>query len=139
MFDNYDQGALQNIITTHKVIDFMKNHNGVTELYSILVGVDDFADDPSCSRQSKMLHALYTRGRHNSISTITATQKFSSIAPIIRVNATEFYVYRLRNYKDLETFIDEVSAVADKKTLLHIYIYIYIKIRYRRALFFFIL
>ena len=67
-----------------------------------------------------MLHALYTRGRHNIISTITATQKFSSIAPNIRVNATELYVYRLRNYEDLETFIDEVSAVADKKTLLHI-------------------
>ena len=71
-----------------------------------------------------MLHALYTRGRHNSTSTITATQKASSIAPILRVNATELYVYRLRNYKDLETVIDEVSAVADKKTLLHIYIYI---------------
>ena len=35
--------------------------------------------------------------------------------------STELYVYRLRNYKDLETFIDEVSAVADKKTLLQIY------------------
>jgi hypothetical protein len=33
----------------------------------------------------------------------------------------ELYVYRLRNYKDLETFLDEVSAVADKKTLLNIY------------------
>ena len=37
------------------------------------------------------------------------------------MNGIEVYVYRLRNYKDLETFIDEVSAVADKKTLLHIY------------------
>ena len=121
-FDNYDANALQNIINTqHKVIDYMKKQKGVVKLYSILVVVDDFADDPTFSRQSKMLHALYTRGRHNSISTITATQKFSSIAPIIRVNATELYVYRLRNYKDLETFIDEVSAVADKKTLLHIY------------------
>ena len=55
------------------------------------------------------------------ISTITATQKFASIHPIIRVNATELYVYRLRNYKDLETFIEEVSAVADKKTLMELY------------------
>ena len=55
------------------------------------------------------------------ISTITATQKFSAIHPIIRVNATELYVYRLRNYKDLETFIEEVSAVQDKKTLLEMY------------------
>ena len=55
------------------------------------------------------------------ISTTTATQKFSSIHPLIRVNATELYLYRLRNYKDLETFIDEVSAVADKKTLMELY------------------
>ena len=69
----------------------------------------------------KKTHALYARGRHNSISTITATQKFSSIAPIIRVTATELYVYRLRNYNDLQTFIEEISALIDKKTLLEIY------------------
>ncbi len=61
------------------------------------------------------------RGRHNMISSITATQNFNAIHPIIRVNATELYVYRLRNYKDLETFVDEVSAVYDKKTLLPLY------------------
>ena len=37
------------------------------------------------------------------------------------MNATELYVYRLRNYKDLDTFVDEVSAVYDKKTLLALY------------------
>jgi hypothetical protein len=68
-----------------------------------------------------MLHSLYVRGRHNMISTITATQKINAIHPIIRVNATELYVYRLRNNRDLETFIDEVSAVLDKKTLLELY------------------
>jgi ABC-type cobalamin/Fe3+-siderophores transport system ATPase subunit len=120
-FDHYDPESLHKIIDVqHKVIDYMKNKN-IKKLYSILVVVDDFADDPSFSRHSKILHALYTRGRHNSISTITATQKFAAIAPIIRVNATELYIYRLRNYKDLETFIDEVSAVADKKTLMQIY------------------
>jgi hypothetical protein len=46
------------------------------KLFSILIVVDDFSDDPSFSRQSKLLHSLYTRGRHNSISSITATQKF---------------------------------------------------------------
>ncbi len=55
------------------------------------------------------------------ISTITATQKFSAIHPIIRVNATELFIYRLRNYRDLETFIEEVSAVYDKKTLMDMY------------------
>ena len=55
------------------------------------------------------------------ISSITATQKNNAIHPIFRVNATELYVYRLRNYKDLDTFVDEVSAVYDKKTLLALY------------------
>ena len=50
-----------------------------------------------------------------------ATQKFTAINPIIRVNATSLFVYRLRNYRDLESFIEEVSAVVDKKTLLELY------------------
>jgi GTPase SAR1 family protein len=119
-FDHYDPEALHKIIDTqHKVIDYMKKN--IKKLYSILVVVDDFADSPEISRHSKILHGLYTRGRHNSISTITATQKFAAIANIIRVNATELYIYRLRNYRDLETFIEEVSAVVDKKTLMDIY------------------
>jgi len=120
-FDHYDPDALANILDTqHKITNFMKKR-GDKKLFQILIIVDDFADDPSFTRQSKLLHALYVRGRHNMISTITATQKFSAIHPIIRVNATELYVYRLRNYKDLDTFIEEVSAVYDKKTLMDLY------------------
>jgi len=120
-FDHYDPEALENILSTqHKITNFLKKR-GDKKLFQILIIVDDFADDPSFTRQSKLLHALYTRGRHNMISTITATQKFCCIHPIIRVNATELYVYRLRNYKDLETFIEEVSAVYDKKSLMALY------------------
>ena len=120
-FDHYDPEALANVLETqHKITNFLKKR-GATKLFQILIIVDDFADDPSFTRQSKLLHALDTRGRHNMISSITATQKFNAIHPIIRVNATELYVYRLRNTKDLDTFVDEVSAVYDKKTLLALY------------------
>jgi hypothetical protein len=95
-FDHYDPQNLTNIIDTqHKVIDYMKKQKH-KQLYSILVIVDDFADDPSFSRHSKILHALYTRGRHNSISTITATQNFIAISPIIRVNATELFYLQIK-------------------------------------------
>jgi hypothetical protein len=90
-------------------------------LYQILIVIDDFADDPSFTRQSKLLHQLYVRGRHNSISTITSTQKYNVIAPIVRINATQLYVFKLRNYKDLEAIVEELSAITDKKTLLEIY------------------
>jgi len=121
-FDHYDPNDLQNIIDTqHKVIEYMKK-KGHKKLYSILVVVDDMADCASFSRHSKLLHSLYTRGRHNSISTITATQKFTALSPIIRVNATQLFVYRLRNYRDLETFLEELGALMkDKKKLLEIY------------------
>ena len=92
-FDHYDPEALSNIIEVqHKITNYMKKQNR-SKLFSILILVDDFADSPEMSRNSKLLHALYTRGRHSMISTITATQKFSSIHPLIRVNATELYIY----------------------------------------------
>ena len=55
------------------------------------------------------------------INKITTTQKFNAIHPIIRVNATELYLYKLRNMKDLDTVIGEVSAVFDKTTLFELY------------------
>ena len=55
------------------------------------------------------------------ISTITATQVFKAISPIVRKNITDLYIYRLRNQADLESIIEEVSAVYDKKTLYKLY------------------
>ena len=57
------------------------------------------------------------------ISTIVATQKFVASHPIIRTNATELYVYRRRNQKDLDAFLEELSALHDKKILLQLYQY----------------
>jgi hypothetical protein len=120
-FDSYNPEDLENIIETqHKVILQQKKQKH-SHLFSVLVIVDDFADDPSFSRHSKILHSLFTRGRHNSISTIVSTQKFTAVAPIIRVNATFLVVYRLRNAKDLETFLEELSAMLPRKELIEIY------------------
>ena len=120
-FDHYNEEALLNIITTQrKIIEYQKkqNHN---KLFSILIVVDDFADDVKFSRNSKLLHSLFTRGRHSQISTIVATQKFNALSPIIRVNASDLYVFRLRNYSDLQAFMDEVSAIAPKDVILEMY------------------
>ena len=120
-FNSYDPEDLEKIIETqHKVTKLVKSQ-GRKKLFSVLVVVDDFADDANFTRKSKLLHALYTRGRHNSISTIVSTQKFAAIHPIIRVNATSLIVYRLRNNKELESFLEEVSGLTGKKELLEIY------------------
>ena len=119
-FNYYDPEALTNIIETQsKIIEHMKKQ-GSKKLHQILIIIDDFSDDIQFSRQFKILHALYTRGRHHMISTITSTQKFNAIAPIIRIDATELYVYKIRNQKDLDALIEELSAIIDK-TLLQLF------------------
>ena len=85
--------------------------------------VDDFADDTNFTRKSQLLHQLYIRGRHYMISTITSTQVYKQISPTVRKNMTHLFIYRLRNYEDLEATVEELSAIYDKKkkTLLQIY------------------
>ena len=57
----------------------------------------------------------------------TASQRLQQLklllllSTLIRKNATELYIYRLRNYRELEAFIEEVSAIYDKKTPLELY------------------
>ena len=120
-FDHYDPEYLQHIIETQqKVISEMKKRK-LTKLFSICILIDDFSDDSNFSRHSKLLHSLFTRGRHNSISTLVSTQKFASIAQIVRINATFLIVYRLRNNKDLESFLDEVSGSVGRKEVLQMY------------------
>ena len=83
--------------------------------------IDDLIDDPSFTRKSQLLHQLYIRERHYMISIITATQVYEAVSPIIRKNMTHLFIYRLRNYADLEAIIEEMSAIYDKKTLLTLY------------------
>ena len=90
-YDHYDAEALEHIVSTqHKLAEHMKT-KGYTKIFQILIIVDDFADDPSFSRHSKLLHALFTRGRHSMIPTIFSTQKYRAISNIIRVNATNMF------------------------------------------------
>jgi GTPase SAR1 family protein len=120
-FDSYEPSELEAVIKTQqKVIDYQKEQKH-KDLYQILILVDDFIDDPSFTRKSQLLHQLYIRGRHYMISTITATQVYKAVSPVIRKNMTHLFIYRLRNYADLEAIIEEMSAVYDKKTLLEMY------------------
>ena len=120
-FDEYDSEALMKIMDTQmKITEYMKK-NKKTKMFQVLIIIDDFADDPRFVRSSKLLHSLYTRGRHSYISVITATQVFNALHPIIRKNATDLYIYRLRNYRDLESLIEELSAIEPKKVLMEMY------------------
>ena len=72
-------------------------------------------------RYSKILHGLYTKSRHFGLSVITATQKYNALSPIVRLNSSSLYIFKLKNQSELDTFIQEQSALIDKKTINEIY------------------
>jgi Poxvirus A32 protein len=121
LFDSYQPHELMRIIDTqHKIVEFMKT-NKMKKIFQILIIIDDFADDPSFTRNSQLLHSLYIRGRHTFISTITATQVYKALSPIIRKNVTDLYIFKLRNFADMEAWLDELKGRIDKDTLLELY------------------
>ena len=82
----------EKIIETQTTITNYMKQQKKTKMFNVLNIVDDFADCSAFSRNSKLLHALYTRGRHAFLSTITATQVLVALSPVIRKNATEMYI-----------------------------------------------
>ena len=86
-----------------------------------MICIDDFADSPEFTRQSKLLHHLYIRIRHQCISTITSTHVYKIVSPVVRKSLAHQFVFRLRNANDLEAWIEELSGVYDKKALHQLY------------------
>lgn len=120
--ENFDESVVDEIMSTQKKItDHIKKNKESNRLFSILIVLDDVADDTS-QRNSKALKSLFVKGRHSHISIILSSQKGSLLNPVARVNADSIYVFKLRNFQDLDMLIVEFSAlVNDKKEMLEIY------------------
>ena len=115
--DHYDVDSLQDVLPSqHNITKIMKNRSDNIRFHILLI-IDDFAYDPAFTRQSQ---TLFIRVSHNMINTIVATQTFNALHPIIRVHATELFVYRFRNIEYLDNFMDEVSVVVDMQALMEV-------------------
>ena len=116
MFDEYIPQELEAVLKRQqKVIEYQKR-NDHKKSCSILIIVDDFADSKAFSRNSPLLNQLYVRARHNVINIIASTQKFSALSLLIRVNNRRLFLFRFRNYKEIETSVEELSAILMKKS-----------------------
>ena len=120
-FEGFNPAGLQKILDTQKrIVEFQKK-NKENKLFSICICIDDHSDDPKFIRYSSMLYGLFTRGRHQAISCILSLQKYSCIAPIIRLNASSLYIVKLKHMTEINSFLDKNSALVDKKTLYEKY------------------
>ena len=95
--------------------------NKMNKLFSCLLVIDDFAEDRIFMKYLKVLHGLYIKSRYFGLSVITAIQKYNTLAPIVRLNTSSLYIFKLKNMKEIVIFIEEQSALVDKKILYEIY------------------
>lgn len=120
-FDTYDETEFRKIIQTQaKVIKHMKDR-GFKKLYNIAIIIDDFLDNQKFLKRTSDLDMLFLRGRHFYISTFISIQKYKGVSNVIRLNINDMYVFKLRNQLDLDSFLEEFGALADKKTIEKIY------------------
>jgi len=121
-FEKYDPTELLKIVETQeKVIEYQKKHDS-NKLFQILIVLDDVADDKSLCRNSTILNALAMRGRHRRISLIISVQYYVALNPCIRCQASSLILFQIKNYKDLETFLEELGGMfKNKNKLFQIY------------------
>ena len=55
------------------------------------------------------------------MSTWVATQRPTLVSSIIRTQMSALFIFKQRNVKDLISFLDELSAMVDRKTLKAMY------------------
>lgn len=122
-FEDFRTDKLAEILAVQKSINQRLKDLNKRKLMGVLVIVDDFADDVSIMRggSGNVLKTLYVKGRHYGISTIIGTQKYRLLSPVLRTQATALFCFRLRSKQDLDAFIEETSAVLDKRRLLQLY------------------
>ncbi|CAE7195794.1 unnamed protein product [Symbiodinium natans] len=122
-WEDWDEGALRKIIADQKRITQKSKELGLKKLYSVLVVLDDHADNAAVHRKTGdgVLDTLFIRGRHFCINTWVSTQKLRLMSSAVRVNVMFYAVFRLRNQLELDALVEELSAMLPKETLYAMY------------------
>jgi hypothetical protein len=127
MFEDLDQQALGKILHDQRLIseECRKRKEPIPQCCIVL---DDLADrgDILQTRQGaasggSWLVTLATRGRHFGCTWICSSQVLNLVGTVVRKNCRAMCVWRLRNYKEVETLCEELSGVYDKNTLMEMY------------------
>ena len=108
-FDEFDETAMQEQIALQmRVAEYAKTAK--IEVPQILFIVDDFADDERLHRGHTSLASIATRGRHFGASLWVSTQKFRTLAPVIRTNLNGLFVWPPSNRLERKAIIEEISG-----------------------------
>jgi hypothetical protein len=121
--EDFDMSHLSSVLERQKhKIQELKKATSHKYLPQVLVIIDDFADRPDVIHQNGNIFAtLFTKGGHYGVSTWVSSRKLRSIATTARVNFRFACIWRLRNQKEIDSLLEELSALHPVKTLRAMY------------------
>ena len=122
-FDHWDESIVQRIMDeSAKLTDYHKKHSH-PHATSVCLVVDDMADQQHIlhATGNSLLNTLFIRGRHYDLSAIVATQRPSLTSNRLRTQASALYIFKQRNYKDLDLLLTELSGWVPRSVLRDMY------------------
>ena len=78
----YNPDDLERVITTQQEVIKRAKEAGLRRLFNVFIIIDDFADNPAFTRQERLVHQLFVRGRHAFISSLVSTDKLRAVSPL---------------------------------------------------------
>jgi hypothetical protein len=121
--EHWDEAALRRILDGQREkVRALKEAKTKKPLPQCLIVVDDHADDPRILHNSgNVLATLFVRSRHFATSCWVSSQKLTAIASVARVNFRFMLVWRLRNFKEIQSLMEELSAIYPVNILHEMY------------------
>ena len=114
-FDTFNIDEMQKVLDLqHKINQFQKK-NEHPKLFSVLFLIDDFIDQASFAKHNNLLNALYIKARHYGVNIISSSQKYNGLSTTIRTNSRQLIFFKIRNYKEVESVLDELAGVLISK------------------------
>jgi hypothetical protein len=119
----WDEAALREILDQQREkIKKLKDAKSRRPLPQVLTIIDDFADRMDIMHSaSNILTTLFIRGRHLGSSCWLSSQKLTAITPVARVNFRFMCVWRLRNFREIQSLMEELSALYPMQVLHEMY------------------
>ena len=115
-----DEFLARQIDLQTKIVRAQKAKGRTQNMASCCVVFDDVLDTRAAIR-GKLIEQIYARQRHNFVSCITSVQSVKRLSNVVRQQSEHIFVWRLRSGGDLDSFLDENSAIVDMRTLEQVY------------------
>jgi hypothetical protein len=117
-FDEFDAQAIQQQMDLQMKVAEEAKKMRMKAIPQVLWIIDDLADDPHVlHNNSNLIATLAIRSRHFGGNLWVSTQRFRSLATIIRINLTALFIWPAFNRLERKAIIEEIAGHYSEKEI----------------------